>query len=126
MINTMKKIIFVDDDEFIQQIVTVIFENLGFQVIVLTEGTSLLDDGYDLPDIFILDKQLPSMDGLTLCRRLKGQDRTKDIPVIMISATPGILKDAKAAGADDVLEKPFSVMKIREMVANLLDGKGDS
>lgn len=122
----MKKIIFVDDDEFIQQIVTVIFENLGFQVIVLTEGTSLLDDGYDLPDIFILDKQLPSMDGLTLCRRLKGQDRTKDIPVIMISATPGILKDAKAAGADDVLEKPFSVMKIREMVANLLDGKGDS
>lgn len=114
----MKKIVFVDDEPFIQEIVRANFEKGGYKIRVFTTGAPLLNDCYDLPDIIILDKQLPDIDGLDICRRLKSDEKTRNIPIIMISANPAIKSLAKEAGAENSLEKPFSLKRLREMVAD--------
>jgi DNA-binding response OmpR family regulator len=65
----------------------------------------------------LLDRQLSGQDGLKVCRFLKSQSQTKDIPVIIVSATPGIGKLAQEAGADDFIEKPFQMKELLNVVA---------
>ena len=72
---------------------------------------------YNKPDLFLLDRQLSGPDGLEICRFLKSQQSTMDIPVIMNSAIPGITELAKQAGADDAIEKPFLIRELRQMIA---------
>src|SRR5258708_36438087 len=102
-----KKIILVEDDPAVQDSVKIILERSGFGVKIYPDGDPLLGGVYELPDLFILDKQLAGVDGIDVCSFLKKQGHTKKIPVIMLSASPHITKIAQAAGADDALEKPF-------------------
>lgn len=113
----MKKIIFADDDPTIQDVMQLILED-SYQVTTYNEGEPLLGNDYEVPDLFLLDRQLPGMDGLDICRYLKKQRATKDIPVIIISASPHITTLAQSAGADDVIEKPFLIQELRQMIAN--------
>lgn len=113
----MKKIMLVEDDPGVRDSARLILERAGYHVIVLEDGEILLGDNYELPDIFILDKQLSGVDGLDICKYLKKQQHTKHIPVIMLSANPHIGILAKDAGADNALEKPFRMQALREMVA---------
>jgi CheY-like chemotaxis protein len=64
----------------------------------------------------VLDRQLSGQDGLKVCKFLKSQNTTKHIPVIIVSATPGIGKMAKEAGADDFIEKPFQIKDLLGVV----------
>ncbi len=68
------------------------------------------------PICFLLDKQLSGHDGLNVCKFLKNQPSTKNIPVIIVSATPGISKLAFEAGADDFIEKPFQIKDLLKLV----------
>ncbi|GAA4308473.1 response regulator [Compostibacter hankyongensis] len=113
----MKKIIFVDDDDGILDIAKLVFERDGYQITLMSNGETLLQNAFELPDVFILDKQLPGMDGLDICRTLKNRESTKDIPVIMLSANPDIRELARNAGADEVMEKPFTLQALRDAVA---------
>lgn len=113
----MKRIIFVDDDPDIQEMFKLIFEKAGYEIVVFPDGRSLLKNGYKLPDVIILDKQLPDIDGIDICRNLKCNKKTKHIPVIMLSANPDIKVLAANAGADASIEKPFSLKELRNMVA---------
>ncbi len=114
----MKRILFVDDEPFIQHAVRRCFEKQGYEIEVFSDGTPFENDNYKLPDIFILDKQLPVGDGIEICRKLKSDQKTKDIPVIMVSAHPDIKSLAKIAGAENSIEKPFSLNRLKEMVAD--------
>ena len=107
-------LIIADDDPGIQDVFQLIFERAGYDVNIYPGGEQLLNNSFEVPDAFILDKQLSGADGLDICRFLKAQDRTKHVPVIMLSANPHIHKMAIEAGADDYLEKPF---KIHELLA---------
>ncbi len=115
----MKKILVADDDPGIQDIFAIILQKEGYSVEVLPEGTKILNDQYNLPDLFILDKQMPGTDGLDLCRYLKKQQKTKAIPVIMVSASPNISTLSIEAGADDYIEKPFEMAYLLEKVKYL-------
>jgi DNA-binding response OmpR family regulator len=68
-------------------------------------------------DLFILDNKMPDIDGVDVCRHLKTQAATRDVPVIMISAARSSLSHARAAGADDFLEKPFQMHELLTLVA---------
>lgn len=114
-----KCIIVVDDDLAIQDAVRVMLERKGFRVVAYEDGDPLLKDNYEIPDLFILDKQLPGIDGLEICRWLKKQELTRSVPVLMLSASPHIGKLAKEACADDFLEKPFKMAALREAVDRL-------
>jgi DNA-binding response OmpR family regulator len=112
-----KKILITDDDEGVQDIFKLIFERAGYDVAVYGEAMSILENNYTHPDLFVLDRQLSGQDGLMVCRFLKSQNSTKNIPVIIVSATPGIGKMAKEAGANDFIEKPFQIKDLLNVVS---------
>lgn len=111
-----KKILITDDDEGVRDIFKLIFERAGYDVAVQGNAFPILENKYTRPDLFLLDRQLSGQDGLNVCRFLKSDDHTKSIPVIIVSATPGIRRMAKDAGADDFIEKPFQVKDLLKVV----------
>jgi DNA-binding response OmpR family regulator len=111
----MKKIIFAGGDPTIQDVISLIFEG-QYDVTVYSDGEALLKNEFVLPDLFLLDKQLSGIDGLDICRFLKSQDSTKNVPVIIISANPKIYELAKSAGADAAIEKPFPIKELRDLI----------
>lgn len=119
----IKRIIITDDDRGIQDVLRTMLEHKGYEVTIFDDGTPLLDGGFPIPDLFILDKQLPGVDGLDVCRFLKAQDATRHIPVLMLSASPQHRSEVEAACVDSFLEKPFKMKKLREAVVALI-GEG--
>lgn len=117
----MRNIIVVDDDPGVREAFRYVFDPGNYTVTVFPNGMNLLNRECLIPDIYILDKQLSGVDGLDICRFLKGQEETKHVPVIMITASPDIARLAKSAGADDILEKPFEIKTLRSMVASYTD-----
>jgi CheY-like chemotaxis protein len=112
----MKKIICADDDPGIQDVLPLICGRAGYEVTMYSNGEQLMENEFELPDIFLLDKQLSGADGMEICRFLKGQESTRHIPVIIVSASPNLDKQAKAAGADGFLEKPFHMKYLLELL----------
>jgi CheY-like chemotaxis protein len=117
----MKRLLIVEDDLSIQDIFKIMFETYGYQVECLENGKVLCERKDNWPDAIILDKQLPGMDGVQACQFLKSQPATKNIPVLLITATMGVDQAAKLAGADDFLEKPFDMKTIINKVSQLID-----
>jgi DNA-binding response OmpR family regulator len=118
--NLMKKILIVEDDLSIQDIFRIIFETYGYDVECMDKGETLYEKKGNWPDAIILDKQLPGISGIEACRFLKNQSVSKDIPVILITASSGIRDAARAAGADDYFEKPFDMQTILKKVSHLI------
>jgi DNA-binding response OmpR family regulator len=111
-----KRIIIADDDPSIRDIFSIIFEGSGYDVDIRNTGTEILRGDFSTPDIFLIDRQLSGVDGLDVCRYLKSEERTKEVPVVMISASPDIGVLAKKAGADDFIEKPFHLHHLLETI----------
>ncbi len=111
-----KKILITEDDPGLQDIFKIIFEKAGYDVEIMSNGNPLLKNEFDTPHLFLLDKQLSGIDGIDICKHLKKQKKTQDIPVIMISANPGIGAMAEDAGANAYIEKPFEKNYLLKMV----------
>lgn len=119
----MKTIIIVDDDADILDVFKLIFERAGYTVTVFNNGDAVLNNKFDEPDIFIIDKQLSGADGLDLCRYLKSRKLNHNTPIIIFSASPYIEKQVAEAGADDFLEKPFKTKTLLQMVEKHINEK---
>ena len=106
-----KKILIVEDDRDISELVRYNLEREGYEVLALFEGGGAFDLALKRkPDLVILDLMLPGTDGIEICRLLKNEDKTKDIPVIVLTAK-GEESDVVVGlqmGADDYITKPFS------------------
>ena len=111
MVVQTKTILAVDDEADILELISFNLEKEGYQVRCAASGEEALDmAGTVDPELVLLDIMLPGMNGLEVCKRLKRQARTSDIPVIMLSAR-GEETDIVAGlelGADDYVTKPFS------------------
>lgn len=116
-----KTILIADDDKAIVDSITAILDHSGYEVLKVLDGTSVLQAVKALPDLILLDIQMPGHDGQTVCRQLKRQASTKDIPIIMISASMDVRNKAAQSGADDYLEKPFDMDTLQQKVFNLLN-----
>lgn len=112
----MKKIIIIDDDPAIQDSAGLIFKAADYQVAIHPNGNFLFTGGFEVPDVFIIDKRLPGIDGLEICKHLKEQAATKNVPVIMMSASPALNELSKQAGAEAFIEKPYTIQLLRELV----------
>jgi two-component system phosphate regulon response regulator PhoB len=106
-----ERILVVDDEEDLLELVNYNLSREGFRVECVASGEGALAAARkNLPDLIVLDLLLPNVDGLEICRRLKADEKTRHIPVIMLTA-----KSAEAdmvsgleLGADDYMTKPFS------------------
>jgi DNA-binding response OmpR family regulator len=103
------KICVIEDDEGIRDVVRIILKRAGYETNMFSDGGAIMEDRFSLPDLFLIDKQLPGIDGLTICRYLKDDRNTKRIPIIMMSAYPNVREFSVVAGADDFIEKPFKI-----------------
>jgi len=112
----MKSILVVEDDTGISDAIKLILEADGYRVVLIPNANPIFKNNYEIPDLFILDKQLSGVDGLEVCVFLKKNEQTKHIPVIILSANHNILKLAIKAGADKALEKPFRMQNLKALV----------
>jgi PAS domain S-box-containing protein len=132
-----KNILVVDDSPASLKLLTRILTDRGYRVRPATGGLlALRSVAARLPDLILLDVKMPDMDGFEVCRRLKSEQTTRDIPVLFISAmgeTADKLRGFEAGGLD-YITKPFEPeevaarvaihLKMREMAHNLLEAKG--
>jgi DNA-binding response OmpR family regulator len=113
-----KKIYILEDEIDSQLLLTAGLTKRGFQVKLFNDGSQLLSMLKELPDIFILDVNLPGISGLEVCRWLKSHMSTVGIPVILASANPRLNILAVNARANDFLEKPFSVSALLAKISH--------
>lgn len=118
-----KKILIVDDEKDIVQIIKFNLEKAGYEVDKAYSGGSALDKiDSEKFDLILLDIMLPGIDGYEICRKLKSSEETRHIPVIMLTVKSDerdILKGLQQ-GADDYLTKPFSIPILIEKIKNFL------
>ncbi|RFZ82729.1 response regulator [Mucilaginibacter terrenus] len=117
-----KKILIVDDNELIVELMSYILSNNGYEVSSLTSGESVVAEIRDTsPDLVIMDVMLPGIDGRDICRMIKRNQSTKDLRVIICSGNDDIADALKQEGApDDVLPKPFDLSVLLHKVEHQL------
>jgi DNA-binding response OmpR family regulator len=115
----MRRIIVVDDNEDILEIIKLILEGYDYEVATLADGSLLFEKIHEFkPDLILLDIMLGNMDGRELCKAMREDDETKDIPVIFVSASHSISERFIAMGSNvDFLAKPFDINDLIDKVA---------
>ena len=105
----MQRILAVDDDKDILEVLQYILEESGYEVETLSDGLLLFEKiKAHMPDLILLDIMLGNVDGRELCKDVKAKLETHDIPVIMISASHNLTLNQKGS-PDDFLAKPFDL-----------------
>ncbi len=116
---TFGRILITDDDQSNLEELTDFFNSCGYETVGASDGaTAIIKAREFLPDVILLDIRMPGIDGYETCRRLKDNDRTRDIPVIFITALSDTIAKVKGftAGGVDYVTKPF---EIEEIVARI-------
>lgn len=115
-----KKILIADDDQAIVESLEMVLENADYAVKSTVDGRVIPMMKKEKPDLLLLDIWMSGTDGREICKKLKKNKKTKDIPIIMISASRDIKKSTEDAGADDFLEKPFEIDNLLEKIQKYL------
>jgi two-component system response regulator RpaA len=117
------RILVIDDDPAIAELVAINLEMAGYDVSQAADGVKGQALAVQLvPDLIMLDLMLPKVDGFTVCQRLRREDRTSAIPVLMLTALSQTNDKVEGfnAGADDYLTKPFEIEEMLARVRALL------
>ncbi len=106
----IEKILVVDDEQPIYSYLQKKFTKLGYTALTAEDGEEAVAKALlNVPDLIILDVKLPKLSGIEVCRRLKSEERTRHIPILMLSAKAQSdeIRDGLEAGADKYLCKPI-------------------
>ncbi|MDH3803561.1 MAG: response regulator [Deltaproteobacteria bacterium] len=116
-----EKILVVDDEWELRNLLTEFLTGEGYDVIQASNGEEALELAEkEEPQVILLDIEMPGIDGIEVCRRLKEEDKTRFIPVIMVTALEDRDVDAFVEGADDFVTIPFSLMEFSFRVRSML------
>ncbi len=121
-----EKILIVEDDEDIIELVTYNLQKDGFRTVSVTKGEDAIRKLQNEPfDVVLLDIMLPGMDGLEVCRRIKENERLRLIPIIMLTAKgeESDIVSGLELGADDYIVKPFSPKVLIARIRSVLRRK---
>ena len=120
---TKSRILLVDDEPDIVETVAFMLRARNYTVSVASGGLEGIGKAKDeLPDLILLDIMMPDMDGYDVCRKLRAEDDTKHIPVVMLTArdeSEALLK-SHSVGADDYVVKPFSLPALIDKLEKFL------
>ena len=117
----------VEDDDNIRELVIYTLETTGLEARGFADGTALMEAlAFDTPELVLLDIMLPGEDGLEILKKLKNSSKTKDIPVIMVTAKGSEYDKVVGldSGADDYVTKPFGMMELISRIKAVLRRSG--
>jgi len=120
------KILVVDDEEDVVTFIKRALTMEGMEVVTAFDGLSALDTALEKePDLVILDIMMPIMNGYEVCARLRLEDKTKNIPIILLSSayTTDTVRQAKVAGGSGYVAKPFTPAELVSEIRKLLPQK---
>ena len=120
---TRQTILVVDDNEANVELLDAYLTAYGYDVITAMDGESGLEKTYaEMPDLLLLDIMMPGLSGYEVCKRLKEDEKTRFIPIVMITALTEMDDKIKGldVGADDFLSKPFNKLELMARVRSLL------
>jgi two-component system alkaline phosphatase synthesis response regulator PhoP len=124
-----KKVLVVDDEIHIVHVVAIKLRSNGFEVITASDGQEAFETACDQsPDIIVTDLQMPIMDGLQFVQKLRQNDKTKDIPVIMLTGRSFTIEQEQKEKLriSDCLGKPFSPKELLKKIDDILCQKAAS
>ena len=124
----MERVLIVDDDPDIRKLVSYNLTQAGFRVATAATGVAALEAVQGQPpDLIILDIMLPDLDGLEVCKKLRRQEKTRRIPIIMLTARTQEVDRVVGfeLGADDYVMKPFSPRELVLRVKSIFRRMGD-
>ena len=118
-------ILVVDDNEQNVELLQAYLESMPVEVYAAYDGVqalAMIEDGSVKPDLVLLDVMMPKMSGFEVCRKLKGEPATADIPVMMVTALNelGDIERGVEAGTDEFLSKPVNKLELLTRVKSLL------
>lgn len=121
-INRMSRILIIDDDVDALRIMQKILTKEGYHVEIISHWHESFEKIKTFqPNLILLDILLAGMDGRHISKQLKSNEQTKNIPVILITASPDIAKNIGTSGADDFIEKPFTKDNLISKIKTLID-----
>ena len=109
MEHRQKKILIADDDPAILEVLTLFLEEVGYEVETTHDGLTLRTFEHGPPDLLLLDIWMSGWSGREICRFLKSQEATKQLPIVLFSANRETEQIAREAGADAFITKPFDL-----------------
>lgn len=118
-----KKVLVIDDEENIVELLKMNLEGSGYEVITGSTGMeAITQTNNTLPDLILLDLMLPDIDGIQICSMLRLNEKTKDIPIIMITARSEETDKVHGleSGADDYITKPFGIRELDARIKTVL------
>ena len=117
------KVLVVDDEIHIQRVVAIKLRNNGFDTVTAEDGQKGFDQAViEMPDIIITDYQMPNMTGIEMVEKLRNNDTTRDIPVVMLTARGFAIEENQKQNLHiaEFLSKPFSPKELLKTVENVL------
>jgi two-component system cell cycle response regulator DivK len=118
-----KTILYVEDNEYNLKIVRQLLSRTSYKLIEATDGEQGVATALrDIPDLILMDIQLPKLSGLDATRRLRTDPKTAHVPIVVITsfALSGDSEKAKEAGASAYLAKPYSPRELLQMIRTLV------
>ena len=118
----LKTVLVVDDDPDMRFMLRLLLERGGYQVVEAADGlAALLSIKSQTPDLVLTDLRMPRMDGAELIAKLRSQEATAALPIILITAYAVLPSTAELA--DETIPKPFAPERVVEVVTKLLGGR---
>lgn len=118
-----KRILIVEDEESLLKLESILLSTKGYHVTAVLDGRAALEEvEKNPPDLVLLDIMLPLVDGFEVCRRIKTNPDTRDIPVVMLTAKKSKedMERGVAVCADAYITKPFKSAMVVEVIEGLL------
>lgn len=117
----MSKVLIFDDDKSILDVVSIIFEESGYEVEISETSHNIIQKVQEVaPDVILMDNWIPNIGGVEATKLLKSHPDYKHIPVIYVTANNDIAALAESAQADNFVAKPFNLEDLEEMVARYM------
>jgi len=115
-----KKVLFIDDDEAVLSIVSIVLEEEGIEVITSTTSVILEEISRIKPNVILLDEWLGDKKGSEVCIEIKKIEAHANVPIVLISAVNNLAQIAQECAADAFIEKPFDIERLVSVVKSLL------
>jgi len=118
-----KKILVVEDNDRNRRLLKILLQARGYVVVEASSGKEALEYlEAQKPDLILMDIQLPNMDGLTLTKQIKSDEKTKDIPIVAVTAyaMKGDKERILEAGCNAYVSKPINTQELPQLIADIL------